>query len=101
MIDWIPGAIGTHRFTSVMEAPKFFASNVRGIFLGGDDVGLGVGVSVVGTVVGDTEVDSVVGPVVTSVREHPGARAHSDTPATIDVTMSRPPIMRAMLTAAM
>lgn len=92
--------MGTHRFTSVMEALKFFASNVRGIFLGGDDVGLEVGVSVVGTVVGDTEVDPVVGADVTSVREHPGARANSDTPATIDVTMSRPSIMRAMLTAA-
>jgi hypothetical protein len=82
--------MGTHRFTSVIEALKFFGSNVRGIFLGGDDVGLGVGVSVAGTVVGDTEVvGSVVGAAVTSVRVHPEASAHKQTPATIGVTMNR------------
>jgi hypothetical protein len=73
-----------------MEAPKFFASNVRGIFLGGDAVGLDVEGSVVGTVVGDTKaVGSVLGDAVSSVRLHPEARAQKQTPATIDVTIQR------------
>jgi hypothetical protein len=94
--------MGTQRFTSVMEAPKFFGSNVRGIFLGGDGVALevGVGVSVEGTAVGDAEcVGSVVGDDVTPVRVHPAARAHRNAPATIDVTMDRCSGMRARIAA--
>jgi hypothetical protein len=86
-----------------MEAPKFFGSNVRGIFLGGDGVGLevGVGGSVEGTVVGDAEgLGSVVGEAVPPVRVHPAARAHRNAPATIDETMDRCSSMRAMLATA-
>src|SRR3990172_7139201 len=40
---WSPGARGTHGFTSVGEAPKFFGLNVLGILLGGVAVGVEAG----------------------------------------------------------
>ncbi|MDP9231146.1 MAG: hypothetical protein M3O73_00085 [Actinomycetota bacterium] len=107
MTDWIPGAIGTHWFTSIGEALKFFVAKVRGIFTGvGDgDVFAGVGVevevlpgpdSVVGTGVGVFD----VGPAVTSVRVHAEARRHRQAPATSDLTRNRFTGMLPILDAA-
>jgi hypothetical protein len=95
--------MGTHRFTSVVEALKFFGSNVRGILLGGLGVGVRVRVEVevesvalaVGTVVGI----SLVGAAVTSEPLHPAASAHRHTPEATDVTTNRFPSTGAMLAA--
>lgn len=83
--------MGIHLFTSVRADPKFFGSNVRGIFLGGVGVGEVVGV-VVGLVVSDEGL--VVGVCVVGVAGsfapvHAEARAHRMAPATIDLTTTR------------
>jgi hypothetical protein len=80
--------MGIQRFTSVRTAPKFFGSNVRGIFLGGIGVGevvvaaAGLVVSVGGFVVGAIG----VGVAGLSAPVHPEARMHRMMPATIDLT---------------
>jgi hypothetical protein len=88
--------MGTHWFTSVKEALKFFGSNVRGILLGGSGLGVEVGpVAAVGPVapVGGTAVEvSPFGVAVTSAPVHPEARAHRHAP-TIDMTTNRFPSM--------
>lgn len=83
--------MGIQRFTSVRSDPKFFGSNVRGIFLGGAGVGEVVGV-IVGLVVSDDGL--VVGVCVVGVARlfaplHPEARTHRMAPATIDLTTTR------------
>ncbi|MDP9222706.1 MAG: hypothetical protein M3P18_02415 [Actinomycetota bacterium] len=107
MTDWIPAATGTHWFTSVGEALKFFLAKVRGIFtgVGEGDVFAGVGVEVevllgpdfvVGTGVGVF----VVGPAVTSVRVHAEARRERQAPATSNLTTNRFTGMLPILDAA-
>jgi hypothetical protein len=92
--------MGTHRFTSVRDALKFFGSNVRGTLLGGVGVGVGVRVRVevevgsvafaAGTVVGT----SLVGAAVTFVPPHPEASVQIHTPDRIDVATNRFPSTR-------
>jgi hypothetical protein len=72
--------------------------------MGGVRVGFGVRVDVepvgpVDLVVGVVVGPSVVDAAVTSVPVHPEARAHRQTPVTIEVTTNRSPIMRIMLAA--
>src|SRR5512134_830895 len=93
MIVWIPGAIGTHGFTSIGVRSKFFRSNVRGTFSGGVGVGseagsdfgsfVGLGAVVAGAVGGI----STEGAAGASEPEHPERRAQSTTLATIDPTI--------------
>jgi hypothetical protein len=90
--------MGTHRFTSVGDEPKFFGSNVRGTLLGGVGVGVRVRVEVEvgsvafveGTVVGV----SLVGAAVTFVSLHPEASAQMHAPDRIDVATNRFPSTR-------
>jgi hypothetical protein len=91
--------MGIQRFTSVRTAPKFFGSNVRGIFLGGVGVVVVVVVGLVVTVVGFVVGVSVVGVAESSVPAHPDARVHRRTPAPIDLTIKESPTMRTMLAA--
>jgi hypothetical protein len=105
MTDWIPGAIGTHWFTSVREVLKFFVENVRGIFtgVGGGEDGILVWVGVevlLGPVVETGVGTSVVGPAVTSVWLHPVARMHRQAPARSNLTTNLCPTMLPMLDAA-